>query len=124
MFAKLKEGQTLGVHLILPYCGKAVHGLLLYNRENPASFYTIGTDVDMQFYSERVPFSIVKHIDKVIEKCVDQSLEGTLPKHQSFGLKEGYTELVISRRYEPDLAKIIEKAHQTAIEKEEAYEKN
>ena len=124
MFAKLEEDKELDVHLILPYCGKAVHGLLLYNRENPDSYYTIGTDVDMQFYSDRVPFSIVKHIDKVIEKCVDQALEGTLPKHQNFGLKDGYTELVLSSRYEPGLAEIVEKAHQTAIEKEEAYENN
>ncbi|EID85026.1 ABC-type transport system, periplasmic component/surface lipoprotein [Treponema sp. JC4] len=113
----------LGVNLILPYCGKAVHGLLLYNRENTDSYYTVGTDVDMQAYSDRVPFSIVKHIDKVIEKCVDQSLEGSLPNHQDFGLKDGYTELLISKDYEEELSEAVKNIHQTAIEKEEAYEK-
>ena len=32
----------------------------------------------------------------IVQLCVEQWMEGELPPHQSLGLKEGYTELVLA----------------------------
>ena len=72
------------------------HGLLRYNREEPDIFWTIGMDADRQAYSSDVPFSVVKHIDRAIEKCASQWRMETLPQHQNFGLAEGYTEVIVA----------------------------
>ena len=109
--------------LVLPLCGGSAQGLFRYNREYPTnSFYTVGIDEDMSVYSDRVPFSCVKHMDRIVQLCVEQWMEGELPPHQSLGLKEGYTELVLAPRYEQQFAAQLPQVVAEAIEREAAFE--
>ena len=109
--------------LVVPVCGGTVQGLLRYNREHPNSFYTVGMDTDLQQYSSKVPFSIVKHIDKAMEDWITKWAKGEqLEKHLSLGLSSGYTELVIADQYSDELGDIAKQIYPTAIEKEKEYE--
>lgn len=114
------------VDVVLPLCGGTAQGFFRYNREHSDSFYTIGVDMDMQQYSSRVPFSVVKHIDQVVQDCVTKWANGeTLPKHMEYGLESGYTELIYPSAYYFELAPVGMKFYQESIEKEKAYyEKN
>ena len=49
-------------------------------------------------------------------------MEGELPPHQSLGLKEGYTELVLAPRYEQQFAAQLPQVVAEAIEREAAFE--
>lgn len=110
------------VDMVFPLCGGSTQGLLRYNREHANSFYTIGVDVDMSIYSSRVPFSCVKHMNRVMETCIGQWLSSSgLPHHQDLGLEEGYTELIISKGFE-NLSEYKEKIEKTAIAKENEYD--
>ena len=113
----------LGIRLIFPLCGGSIHGLLRYNREETDIFWTIGMDTDRQAYSMDVPFSVVTHIDLVIENCVSEWYNSALPQHQSFGLSENYTEIILSDFYEDKLEEKLKEVHQSAIQKELEHEK-
>lgn len=80
-------------------------------------------DTDRQAYSMDVPFSVVTHIDLVIENCVSKWYNSALPQHQSFGLSENYTEIILSDFYEDKLEEKLKEVHQSAIEKELEHEK-
>lgn len=109
--------------LVLPLCGGSAQGLFRYNREYPtSSFYTVGIDADMSVYSDRVPFSCVKHMDRIIQRCVEQWMADELPAHQSLGLKEGFTELVLAPKYEQQFAAQLPQVVAEAIEREAAFE--
>lgn len=109
--------------LVLPLCGGSAQGLFRYNREYPStSFYTVGIDNDMSIYSDRVPFSCVKHMDRIIQRCVEQWMDGELPVHQSLGLKEGFTELVLAPKYEQQFAAQLSQVVAEAIEREATFE--
>ena len=111
--------------LYFPVCGGSVHGLLRYNREKgEKSFYTVGMDSDLSVYTKQVPFSVVKHIDRAVQKCIEQWLSGKLPHHQEFDLANGYTELIISKSYKDKLSAVVQGALAGAIEKEREYEEN
>ncbi|MBQ7538656.1 MAG: hypothetical protein IJT42_06795 [Treponema sp.] len=111
--------------LYFPVCGGSVHGLLRYNREKgEKSFYTVGMDSDLSVYTKQVPFSVVKHIDRAVQKCIEQWLSGKLPHHQEFDLANGYTGLVISEKYKEKLSAAVQGALARAIEKEREYEEN
>ena len=109
--------------LIFPLAGGSVQGLLRYNRENDGSFFTVGSDIDMSSYSTRVPYSVVKHIDKAVELAINHWLDRREPvRHQRLGLASGLTELVMSASVSRELGSIESEIRTRAIEKEEAYE--
>ncbi len=109
--------------IIFPLCGGSIHGIFRYNRDfGEQTAYTIGMDRDMSAYTNRVPYSLVKNFDKAIEQCVSQWQKKELPHHQQLGLKDGYTELVIAPAYQTKLAARLTQIHESAIEKEQAYE--
>lgn len=111
--------------LYFPVCGGSVQELLRYNREKrEKSFYTIGMDSDLSSYTKQVPFSVIKHVDRAIETCVEEWLKDQLSHHHDFTLADGYSELVISKGYTKKLSDVVQNATQTAIEKETEYEKN
>lgn len=110
--------------LVLPLCGETAQGFLRYSRETPLAFSVIGVDYDMSDYAVGTPLSVVKHIDKVVEQWITKWGEGALQeRHQTYGLASGYSEIVGSELY-PESAELAKKYYQTAMEKEEAYEKN
>ena len=120
---QMSYGIDSTYQLVLPICGGTVQGFFRYNREHPASFYTIGVDADMQQYTARVPFSIVKHIDEAIADWITRWANGdSIEQHTDWGLSSDYIELVVSDRYRQQLGNAIDDLYQTAIEKEEEYE--
>lgn len=88
--------------------------------------------IDCKAVSSHCNFSIVKHIDRAVEQCIGQWLspEG-MPKHQTFGLADGYTGVVIhpftddsKRRFAESLSDALHQSiHQEAIRKEAEYGK-
>lgn len=110
--------------LVLPLCGETAQGFLRYSRETPLTFSVIGVDYDMSDYAVGTPLSVVKHIDKVVEQWITKWGEGIFQeRHQTYGLASGYSEIVGSKLY-PESPELAKKYYQTALEKEEAYEKN
>lgn len=110
--------------LYFPVCGGSAHGLLRYNREKGKnSFYTVGMDSDFSVYTAQAPFSVVKHVDSAVYKCVAQwALGGFIPHHQVFNLENSGTSLVISEQYKERLSGAVSDALADAILKEREYE--
>lgn len=109
--------------MVLPLCGGSVQGFLRYNREHPSSFYTVGIDTDMQAYSSRVPFSVVKHLSTAMEQWITSWANGKeLDKHQTLGLEAGYTELVVADAYAERLIATAKQYLSIAINREKEHE--
>lgn len=105
--------------MVVPLCGGSIQGLLRYNRENTESFYTVGVDVDMQAYSSKVPFSVVKRLDKVVEEWINRWVKGeNQERHQSYGLADPYIGIVVSDDYKGRLEEVVSLYYQSAISKE------
>lgn len=109
--------------MILPICGETTMGFIQYNRDNPGCFYTIGVDDDMSIYSSDVPFSCVKHSDRVITACITDWKNGQLEHYQSFGMEGNWVELVVADKYKHLLEPLSQEIHNQAIEEEANYEK-
>ena len=109
--------------LILPICGETMMGFIQYNRDFPGRFYTIGVEADMSLYSTDIPFSCVKHTDRVISTCITDWKNGRLEHYQSFGLEGNWVELVVSDKYKHLLEPLSHEIHNQAIESEVNYAK-
>lgn len=115
--------------LLVPVCGGSG---TTFRRlcDLTASYAYMGIDADVT--GARCPFAAVKHIDRAVAECIDQWLtsEG-MPKHQTLGLADGYTEVVvhqydfsIQKSYKEYLTdELRAKIHQEAIRKEAEYER-
>jgi basic membrane lipoprotein Med (substrate-binding protein (PBP1-ABC) superfamily) len=108
--------------LVVPLCGGTAQGFYRYNRENPDSFYTLGVDTDMQLYSTRVPFSVVKHLENVMEDWITNWWLDDIEQHQDLGLSSEATGIVVADSYKASLDGIAEKYYDTAVKKEKEYE--
>ena len=124
----LSQPWSIYTRMIIPVCGgsSAVFRRLV---ENISSYAVMGIDkVNM---STSCSYSAVKHTDDVVEHCIGQwlSAEG-LPKHQSLGLADGYTELVFHPAntsmwilYDSAVPEDVRQTiHEEAIRKEAEYE--
>ncbi len=110
-------------NLVIPLCGGTAQGFFRYNRENPGSFYTLGIDCDMQLYSPRVPFSIVKHIGDAMQDWIGSWSRGEeIPSRKVLGLSSGYPELVVSDSFKDTLDGIAGKYYDKALAEEQRYE--
>lgn len=111
--------------LLFPLCGGTTQGFLRYSRDSN-SFWILGVDVDMQQYSQSLPFSVVKCIDKIVEEWIGKWVRGDkISQHQVFGLGSGYTKIVVSDRYSDWLPQDdVDDFYQLALEKETEYENN
>ena len=111
-------------NMVIPLCGGSAQGFFRYNRENPGSFYTVGVDTDMQLYSPRVPFSVVKHLERIMQEWIFDWWEGEteIPMHQEFGLEKRGTEIVIADSYQDLLGPVVGQYYDLAVQKEREYE--
>ena len=109
--------------MVLPLCGETSLGFLRYNREFPGRFYTVGVETDMSVYASDVPFSCVDHLDRVLVSCITDWSEDRLARHKTFGMDEGWVELVISENYRSMLQAASDEIHAKAIEMEGKYER-
>ena len=83
---------------IFPLAGGSNSGIYKYSRET--DFYLsliVGMDTDCSMYSDRIPFSMVVHIDKVIEQYLtDWMNDVPMEKNQTFGLESGMIDIAFS----------------------------
>ena len=121
---KMSYGLEKQYGLVLPLCGGSAQGFFRYNRENSHSFYTVGVDCDMQQYSSKVPFSVVKHIGDALEDWIFRwwDEKEQIPSHEDLGLESGYPEIVISDAFADSLEGIADKYYDQALEEERKYE--
>lgn len=126
----MRDQQWLSApHILVPICGGAGTTFRRFC-ELLANYNYVG--IDCSVVSSRCNFSVVKHIDQAINRCIEQWLspEG-MPKHQTFGLADGYTGVEIhpytdanKSRFAESLSDELKQAiHQEAIRKEAEYEK-
>ena len=117
-------------NLVVPICGGAA---TTFQRMCEVDWLYQYMGIDAVSSSFNCPFSAVKHIDNAVARCIDQwfSTEG-MPKHQTLGLAEGYTEVVIHPSAPEQQENFIEKLtdglratiHNEAIRREELKMKN
>lgn len=108
--------------MLIPVCGGAANTFV--RLADITSAYTY-MGVDCAQTSVFSHLSAVKHIDRAIVQCISQwlSTEG-MPKHQSFGLASGYTEVVLHPHRNKGLVEtyltdnVRAAIHQRAIERE------
>jgi len=107
---------------LVPVCGGAMQSLIRAIRGTQlfAINQYIGIDGDMNADSHFCPFSIVKHVDVVMEDYIRLWLEGAMPKHKTLGLADGATDVIVGNPYTPnDLNLIdIDSLRQVAVGKE------
>ena len=123
------EEHFLAYETIVPVCGGA-SAVFRRLAEYSGFFYVMG--IEKIIPSVVTNFAAVKHSDAAVKHCIGQWLspEG-MPKHQSVGLSDGYTEFVfcpvkstsmdiINNNFPDELREAI---HREAIEKEAEYER-
>lgn len=124
---------------IFPLAGGSNSGIYKYSRET--DFYLpliVGMDTDCSMYSDRIPFSMVVHIDKVIEQYLTDWLnDAPMEKNRTFGLESGMIDIAFSPVFYRNLdiwenyyenedywANAYQSHKAEAMGKEEEYEKN
>ena len=91
----LRQWRNDDITAIVPVCGGASCTFLRLISSTLEWMVIAGIDVFNDSYFST--YSIVKHIDRAVAHSIDLWLsEGAMPKHQSLGLAEGYTEVVLN----------------------------
>ena len=120
--------KNYGFNFYYPLYGTSTRGVENYIKETQKSNILIaGVNGNRTVISDFIPFYVVKHIDKVVSLCLSQWLsDKKIPHYQEFGLKAGFTELVINednQYLDIDVLKtVVAEAKETAIQKEREYE--
>ena len=131
-----KQMQNITSKQYMTRCAVEGGNLIRAVRAMSVSDNYIGIDGDMSDDRSFCLFSILKHIDQVMVDYVGMWLNGTMPKHQTLGLADGATDVVVSdyrfstvygsetgRAYWDKILN-IDSLRQVAIKKEgERYEK-
>lgn len=123
---------------IFPVAGGSNSGVYKYTRDRTFSpLLVCGMDVDASAYSRRVPFSMVLHLDRMVNSLLTRwATDGTLPAHTEAGLENAdavevivhhsfYDDIDVYKDYygDPDYwADGLNAYYATALAKEKAYE--
>ena len=119
IYQEAKVNETDDV-CVVPICGGAMNAFI---RILPKFSYYVG--VDDYIFSPMINnyINVIKNIDTVMEYYIDQWADGTLPKHRTFGLRDGATDIYASE-FTYIRREKLEDLRQEAIRKEEErYEK-
>lgn len=111
------------ISTVYAIAGGSNMGVFRFTREFPGIIWVPGIDTDQSALSRDVPFSLLKHTDRLLMEYITRWDIGE-PQPASpcvVGLAEGYTDLVISEDYRAWYADYL-KFKETAIEKESAYD--
>ena len=126
---KVVEWSEYNRHLIVPVCGGS--SAVFHRFSEMLDIYNF-VGVDITETSSHCNFSVVKHVDRAIEQCIGQWLSHDgMPKHQTFGLADGYTDVVVhpytddsKTRFDGVLSdELRRRIRQEAVRKEADYEK-
>ena len=122
---------------IYPLAGGSNNGIYKSIRDNYfALTMAIGMDADCSAHGKGIPFSVIIRTDKLVEEYLTMWVNGEeLPSHSSYGLEDGYTDIIISpyfyemnMQWKPYYEKenywedAYYKYKEEAIEKEREYE--
>ena len=119
IYQEAKVNETDDV-CVVPICGGAMNAFF---RILPKFSYYVG--VDDYVFSPLINnyINVIKNIDTVMEYYIDQWADATLPKHRTFGLRDGATDIYASE-FTYIRREKLENLRQEAIRKEEErYEK-
>lgn len=115
------------IYDLVPICGGAFNTFWRMNEIEMDGLFIMG--IDKEYRTPRSRLSVVKHIDRAVDRCIRQwlSSEG-MPKHQSLGLASGYTEVVRTYMDYPEQYMVevheqlteekLKEIHETALRKE------
>ena len=83
---------------IYPLAGGSNNGVYKSIRDNHfALTMAIGMDADCSAHGKSIPFSVIIRTDKLVEDYLTMWVDGeALPLHSSYGLEDGYADIVIS----------------------------
>lgn len=111
------------VSTVYAIAGGSNMGVYRFTREFPGILLVPGIDTDQSGLSSNVPFSLLKHTDRLLTEYITRWDNGEPQPLSPYvvGLAEGYTDLVISKDYRQWYADYL-KFKETAIEKESAYD--
>ena len=119
---------------IFPLAGKSNLGIYHYMKDCPSSQQIVAAGMDVNFNSKniRIPFSIVLHIDKVLDQYLQDWISNRpWPTYQSWGMKSKMVEVVLNENFtsklnvkKADYKTFFEKYKEEAIEKEEDFSPN
>lgn len=110
---------------VYPLIGGSIQGLLQYDREVATNnlFFLAGIDANMSALSNFIPFSVVKHMSRIVSGQITSWLNGaTLPRHQSFGYADGGIEVIQHWEDDEYYHYITDAQRQEIIRKEAEYE--
>lgn len=85
---------------IFPLAGGSNNGIYRYSREDYFTLLLIaGMDVDCSDYSTRIPFSMLTHIDKILETTLEEwHNTGSLSSHKDYFMGEG-VEIIVNSNF-------------------------
>ena len=91
----LRQWNNDDINTMVPVCGGAANTFARLNYSTLAEMNIIGVDAYYDNYFSA--YSVVKHIDRAVAQCIGQWFaDGTMAKHQTLGLKEGLTEVILN----------------------------
>ena len=91
----LRQWNNDDINTMVPVCGGAANTFARLNYSTLMTMNIIGIDAYYDNYFSA--YSVVKHIDRAVAQCIGQWFaDGTMAKHQTLGLKEGLTEVILN----------------------------
>lgn len=133
----LRQWGNDDISNIVPVCGGASNTFSRMINTTMEEMLVVGIDTYNDTYYSA--YSIVKHIDRAVAQCIKQWLsEGAMPKSQTLGLTDGYTEVILNPGrdiyiwtppgYEGNTAPCLtpemkQEMHEEAVRKEEEHER-
>jgi len=108
---------------VFPIAGGSNAGLYRYIREssNSVPFLTNGIDTDQHNQSDKIVFSIEKHMEKIVNNFVQKWIDGKkLAKKEFYTLESDYINLIFHTGYD-EWEKHADKFKEKAIEAERKY---
>lgn len=93
----LRQWRNENINTIVPVCGGASNTFSRMINSTMESVLIAGIDTYYDNYFSA--YSIVKHIDRAVANSIRLWVnDGTMPKHQSLGLADGHTEVILNPR--------------------------
>ena len=123
IYFDIKNIETSLYDFIFPVMGGSNENLFRYMRQfaDSVSIKTCGMDTDQQYLSEQIQFSIIKRMDLIVGKFLEDWInENTLEQNSVESLSSGYADIVVSKNHEY-MQKYFDDFRSRAIDAEGKY---